>query len=403
MNQKSSDEDDFLASMGLRPVINAAAHPSRLGGTRLAKPVVSAMVAASQTFTPIAEMQARASELIAEFMGAEAGCVASGGDACLTLAAAACMTGDDRAAMDQLPDTTGLRNEIVVHRAHRMGFDHALRLAGARLVEFGYLLSSSGVGAYRWQMEAAFTERTAASFYVGLSVDSALDFKTFVEISHDRGVPVIVDAAPTQVPPENFRRWIDLGADLVACSGGKFIGGPAATGFLAGRRDLVKAAALQQQDAFIHPSVYTEPFGADEGASEPPHQGIGRVLKVGREELAGLMAALRLCASRDYAEEERQRTAVSKRLSQAINQRNFKGVTVKADDPASAIVVVFESVQQAVHAVRELQEGTPRVFVLNARIGQREIMVLPHCVLPEEVAPLETRLLASIAAAVTAS
>ncbi|MBS0332437.1 MAG: PLP-dependent transferase, partial [Proteobacteria bacterium] len=235
MTSTSSDNDDFFAAMGLRPIINAASHASRLGGTRLAQPVVDAMIAASQTFVPIADMQARASELISDFMGAEAGCVASGADACLTLAAAACMTGDSRAAMDQLPDTTGLKNEIVVHRAHRMGFDHALRLTGARLVEFGYLTSSSGAGAYRWQMEAAIGEKTAACFYVGMALDSTLDFETFVEIAHSRGVPVIVDAAPTQVPPENFRRWIDLGADLVACAGGKYIGGPAATGFLAGR------------------------------------------------------------------------------------------------------------------------------------------------------------------------
>ena len=400
MNQHTSDKDDFFAAMGLRPVINAASHASRLGGTRLPQPVISAMVEASQTFVPIAEMQARASELIAEFTGAEAGCVASGADACMTLAAAACMTGDDPAAMDQLPDTTGLRNEIVMHRAHRNSFDHALRLAGARLVEFGYVLPYSGVGAYRWQMEAAFTERTAASFYVGISVASALDFKTFAEISHSHGVPVIVDAAPTQVPAENFRRWIELGADLVACAGGKYIGGPAATGFLAGRRDLVRAATLQQQDAFVHPDVYAEPFGETGTWAEPPHQGIGRVLKVGREELAGLMAALRHCGTRDYAAEARQRTAISERLAQAIKGRKFEGVTVRADDPASAITIIFAHSRQATRTVLELQEGTPRVFVLNAFIGQREITVLPHCVLPEEVAPLEQRLLESIAAAV---
>lgn len=400
MNQHLPDTSDFLTAMGLRPVINAAAHPSRLGGTRLAPEVVSAMVAASQAFVPIAEMQARASELIAEFTGAEAGCVASGADACLTLAAAACMTGDDPAAMDRLPDTTGLRNEIVVHRAQRMSFDHALRLAGARLVEFGYLTSSSGVGAYRWQMEAAITERTAACFYVGLAGDSVLDFETFVEIAHARGLPVIVDAAPTQVPPENFRRWIDLGADLVACAGGKFIGGPAASGFLAGRRDLVRAATLQQQDAFVHPSVYSEPFGTEAGGAEPPHQGIGRVLKVGREELAGLMAALRLCASRDYAGEARQRSAISERLSQAVAGAGFEGVTVRCEDPSQAITIVFATVGQAAATVRDLQEGAPRVFVLNARIGHREILLLPHCVLPEEVAPLERRLLEAIAATV---
>jgi L-seryl-tRNA(Ser) seleniumtransferase len=400
MTQMPIREDGFYASMGLRPVINAAGHASRLGGTRLAKPVIDAMVDASQCFVPIAEMQARASELIVEFMGAEAGCVASGADACLTLAAAACMTGDNRAAMDQLPDTTGLKNEIVMHRAHRMSYDHALRLSGARLVEFGYLTTSSGAGAYRWQMEAAITERTAACFYVGIPMDSTLDFKTFVEISHSRGLPVIVDGAPTQVPAENFKRWIDMGADLVACAGGKFIGGPAATGFLAGRRDLVRAAALQQQDAFVHPEVYSEPFGLDEGQSEPPHNGIGRVLKVGREELAGLMAALQLCASRDYAAERQQRIALSQRLSQAIKQRNFDSVTVKDDDPVNAVTLVFGTPQHAARVVRELQDGAPRVFVLNARISQREIMILPHCVLPEEVAPLERRLLESIAVAV---
>lgn len=393
---------DFLASMQLRPVINAAGHASRLGGTRLASQVVEAMVAASQSFVPIAEMQAKASELIVEFMGAEAGCVATGADACLTLAAAACITGDSLAAMDQLPDTTGLKDEIVVHRAHRMGFDHALRMSGARFVEFGYLTTSSGVGAYRWQMEAAISERTAACFYVGIPMDSVIDFKTFVEIAHSRGVPVIVDAAPTQAPPENFRRWIELGADLVACAGGKFIGGPASTGFLAGRRDLVRAATLQQQDAFIHPTVYAQPFGAAEGEAEPPHQGIGRVLKVGREELAGLMAALVLCRTRDYAAERRERIALSQRLAGAISHRNFEGVQVRADNPADSITIVFATPHQASKTVREMQDGDPRVFVLNTRIGQREIMVLPHCVLSEEVEPLELRLLECIAAAVMA-
>jgi len=304
--------------------------------------------------------------------------------------------------MDQLPDTTGLKNEIVVHRAHRMGFDHAIRVTGARFVEFGYLTSSSGVGAYRWQMEAAISERTAACFYVGIPMDSVIDFKTFVEIADSRGVPVIVDAAPTQVPPENFRRWIEMGADLVACAGGKYIGGPAATGFLAGRRDLVRAAALQQQDAFVHPTVYTQPFGAGEGEAEPPHQGIGRVLKVGREELAGLMAALTLCKTRDYEAERATRIALSERLAAAISRRNFAGVTVTVDDPATAVAVGFDSPARASRVTKDLQDGSPRVFTLNANtMARSQIMLLPHCVLPEEVEPLERRLIEAISAAVT--
>jgi L-seryl-tRNA(Ser) seleniumtransferase len=403
MKQQTNDDHELLAAMGLRPVINAAGHPSRLGGTYLAPSVVAAMAAAARTFVPIAEMQARASDLIASLTGAEAGCVASGADACLTLAAAACMTGDDFAAMDRLPDTTGLRNEIVVHRAHRNPFDHALRIAGARLVEFGYLGPPSGVGAYHWQMNAAFNERTAASFYLDSPMGSVIDFETFVEISHRHGVPVIVDAAPTPLPPSNLRRWIELDADLVAFAGGKFVGGPAASGFLAGRRDLVRAATMQQQDAFVHPEVFAPPFGATEpGPHEPPHQGLGRVLKVGREELAGLMAAIQLCASRDYDEERRQRITISERLMEAIHRRNFAGVRTKSEDPSSALTVAFATAQHAAQTVRTLQEGSPRVFVLTTRISEREILVLPHCVRPNEIAPLEERLLSSIAAAVVA-
>lgn len=398
MKSQMDDDQEILAAMGLRPVINAAGYPSRLGGARPAPAVVAAMAAGARNFVPIAEMQAQASEMIVGLTGAEAGCVASGADACLTLAAAACIAGDDLAAMDRLPDTTGLRNEIVVHRAHRNPFDHALRIPGARLVEFGYLGPSAGVGAYRWQMHAAFTERTAASFYADSPMASVIDFKTFAEISHSHGVPVIVDAAPTQLPPQNFRRWIELGADLVACAGGKYIGGPAASGFLAGRRDLVRAATMQQQDAFIHPDVYEPPLGlAGAGLHEPPHQAVGRVLKVGREELAGLIAALRLCSSRDYAEERRQRIAVSTQLMSSVNGLGRDDIAAKSDDPSNAVTVTFASAADAAHAVKALQEGSPRVFVGNTRITQREIMIMPHCITEEEIEPLGERLLKVIA------
>ena len=398
MNDQMTDEQETLAAMGLRPVINAAGYPSRLGGTRLAPTVVAAMSAAARNFVPIAEMQALASEMVVALTGAEAGCVASGADACLTIAAAACIAGDDLAAMDRLPDTTGLRNEIVVHRAHRNPFDHALRISGARFAEFGYLGPSAGVGAYQWQMHAAFTERTAASFYVDSPMESVIDFKTFATISHSHGVPVIVDAAPTQLPPRNFQCWIELGADLVACAGGKYIGGPAASGFLAGRREFIRAATMQQQDAFIHPAIYQPPLGPSEaGPQEPPHQGVGRALKVGREELAGLIAALRLCASRDYDEERRLRVAVTRQVMEAINGLHLADISAKSDDPSNGLAITFASAQDAALAVHALQEGPPRIFVGNTRISQREILVMPHCITQEEIEPLERGLLNAIA------
>jgi L-seryl-tRNA(Ser) seleniumtransferase len=161
----TADSGAILESLGLIPVINAAGFPSRLGGASLSPVVRAAMDAAAQNFIRIAEMEVRASEIIAE-----AGLVASGGAACLTLAAA-CITGDDPAAIDRLPDRTGLRNEVVVHRTHRNPFDHAIRVPGARFVEFGYLGVPAGVGAYRWQLDAAITEKTAAVFYLGQPTD----------------------------------------------------------------------------------------------------------------------------------------------------------------------------------------------------------------------------------------
>lgn len=180
------DPRAIIESLGLVPVINAAGFPSRLGGATLAPAVRAAMDAAAQHFVPITEMQERASALIAGVTGSEAGCVASGGAACLTLAAAACMTGDDPAAIDRLPDTTGLKGEIVVHRAHRNAFDHAIRVSGARFVEFGYLGVASGVGAYRWQLEAAITEKTAAVFYPGAVTQFVLPLRDVIDRSEER-------------------------------------------------------------------------------------------------------------------------------------------------------------------------------------------------------------------------
>ena len=254
MTMPTAESRAILETLGLVPVINAAGFPSRLGGATLAPAVRAAMDAAAQNFIPIAEMQARASEIIAEATGAEAGLVASGGAACLTLAAAACITGDDPAAIDRLPDTTGLRNEIVMHRAHRNPFDHAIRVPGARLVEFGYLGVPAGVGAYRWQLDAAVTDKTAAVFYFGQPTAYVLPLAEVVEVAHARGVPVIVDAAGTMPPVGNLRRFIAEGADLVAFRWRQVCRGPAASGFLAGRRGLIRAATIQHQDAFVHPT-----------------------------------------------------------------------------------------------------------------------------------------------------
>src|SRR4051794_28928818 len=212
--------------LGLRTVINASGTLTRLGGSRMAPEVLAAMTDAAASFVPIDALQARAGEVIADITGAEAGYVVSGAAAGLSLGVAACVAGMDVAAMDRLPDTSGLKDEVVVQRGHRNAYDHAIRAAGVRMVEVGYLGYPGAGGTSPWQIAAAITERTAAVACPILDTPGTVPLPEVCQIAHERGVPVIVDAAAELPPRANMRRFIAEGADLVVFSGGKAIGGP---------------------------------------------------------------------------------------------------------------------------------------------------------------------------------
>jgi L-seryl-tRNA(Ser) seleniumtransferase len=219
----------------------------------------------------------RAGQVIADLTGSEAGYVTSGAAAGLVLATAACMTGSNPAAIQQLPDTEGLKNEVVIHKAHSNHYNRMMRLAGAKIREVGY-------GAHRtlpWQLECALNEKSAAIVYVVaqfLVSRTALHLKEVVRIARAKGVPVIVDAANELPPVSNLRKFIEMGADLVIFSGGKDLQGPQPSGFICGRQDLIAACAQN-------------------GA---PNHGIGRPMKVGKEEIVGLVAALQRYVRLDH-------------------------------------------------------------------------------------------------------
>ena len=284
--------------LGLRTVINASGTLTRLGGSRMAPEVLAAMAEAAASFVPIDDLQARAGEIIAEVTGAESGYVVTGAAAGLSLGVAACVAGLDVAAMDRLPDTTGLKDEVVVQRGHRNAYDHAIRAAGVRMVEVGYLGYPGAGGTAPWQIAAAITERTAAVACPILDTPGTVSLPEVCAIAHAAGVPVIVDAAAELPPRANLRRFIAEGADLVVFSGGKAIGGPQASGILAGRADLIASVALQHQDMDVRPETWSRRglIGAGQIAGVP-HQGFGRSMKVGREEIVGLITALRRYAA----------------------------------------------------------------------------------------------------------
>jgi hypothetical protein len=200
-------------------------------------------------------LQAGASRVIARVTGAEAGIVTSGASAALLLGAAACLAGLDPARMNRLPEVPDGRNEIIIVRSQRNMYDRALTVAGGRIVEVGIPDRYSGPGvrdAAPWEIEAAITPRTAAICYLA-QPQSRPALAEVATVAHAHALPVLVDAAAQLPPKDNLRRFLADGADLVAFSGGKAIGGPQASGILAGRADLIASALMQMLDLDLFP------------------------------------------------------------------------------------------------------------------------------------------------------
>jgi L-seryl-tRNA(Ser) seleniumtransferase len=291
---------NIYQSLGVRPIINATGTFTRLGGSLMPAEVVQAMVDASHHFVCLEELQHGAGQVIAELTGSEAAYVTSGAQAALVLSIAACITGLDAEKMDRLPNTAGMKRNVIMARAQRNHYDHAVEAAGGRIVEVG-----TADRCRPDEVASAIDEGTAAILYLPWPHGN-LALADVVEVAHRRGVPVVVDAAGRCDEPANLTRLVAQGADLVCFSGGKYIRGPQASGFVCGRRALISAIAWQHLDMDITPQVWTAPrelVDADQLAFVP-RQGIGRGYKAGKEEIVGLVTALRLYFQRDHAAEK---------------------------------------------------------------------------------------------------
>jgi L-seryl-tRNA(Ser) seleniumtransferase len=267
---------NVYADLGVRPIVNALSTYTRLGGSVMPPEVVAAMAEAARHFVDLEALQEVVGRRIAELTRNEAAYVSCGAAAGLVLGTAACITGNDPKAIRQLPDLTGLKNEVVVHKSHRNGYDHAVRSVGVKLVEIGSAMQTE-----RWELERAIGERTALVFWTqaGMTGYGDLPLATVIEVAHGHGIPVLVDAAAQLPPVESLWRFTQLGADLVVFSGGKDLHGPQSSGLILGRRDLIDACTRNGS----------------------PNAGIGRPMKVGKEEMVGLLAAVKWYLSLDHA------------------------------------------------------------------------------------------------------
>ncbi len=269
----SSNRPDIRPQLGLRRIINVSGTMTSLGASIVVPEAVQAIDGILTEFVEINELHRHASAAIVRATGAEAGCITASCSAAITVSVAGCMTGADLARIEQLPDATGMKDEVVIMIGHLVHYgapiEQAIRLAGARVVPIG-----QATHARPHHLAGRITERTAAAVYV-VSHHAVqygqIELAEFCAICRARGVPVIVDAASEY----DLRGFLAKGADIVAYSAHKFLGGPTA-GIVAGRKPLVRAAFLQ-------------------------NHGIGRGMKVGKEGIAGTIAALDSWAKRDHA------------------------------------------------------------------------------------------------------
>jgi L-seryl-tRNA(Ser) seleniumtransferase len=300
---------------------------TRLGGSLMDGEVLDAMRAAAGAFVDIAELQTRAGAAIAAHIGAQAAIVTAGAAAALTLATAACMTGADLARMERLPESDGMPNEVIIHRAHRTSYDHAIRAAGAKLVEIGFNDRGAGAGVRAlepWEIEAVVGPRTAAIAYTA-TPDMLPSLASVVRVAARFKLPVIVDAAAQLPPKTNLQRFIAEGATLVAFSGGKAIRGPQGTGVLCGREDLVAAALVQMLDMDVLPQNWAPPAGmlSRHFRERFPHHGIGRGFKVDKESIIGLVVALDRFVASDLDAQMHMRALQLARLAETISDLYF--------------------------------------------------------------------------------
>ena len=261
--------------LGIKKVVNAWGTVTKLGGSLMSPEVLEAMREAAGSFVSMEELHEKAGRRIAELLNVEAACVTCGAAAGLAVATAACMTGLRKSFAYQLPDTTGMKDEILVLKCHRDLYDQSMLLTGAKFVEVGVTSY-----AFAQQIEDKISDRTAAFFFTceAETMRGSIPFEEIAAVCKAHGVPIIVDAAAELPPKKNIRRYLDMGASFVVFSGGKELRGPQASGLILGTKEGIEACDLNCC----------------------PNYGIGRAMKVDKENICGLVKAVEIFAGKDY-------------------------------------------------------------------------------------------------------
>ena len=305
--RSSSQARDVIAELGVTPIINAAGTYTRLTASLMPTEVVEAIRESSTKYVRLDELHLAAGERIAELLKCEAAVVSAGCASALSLATAACVAGKDPQKIIRIPDTHGMKNEVIIQKTHRNGYDHAVRNAGTQLIEVET----------RQELERAVNHRTAMMFFLNSAGDKGkIEWDEFVELGKKHGIPTLIDAAADVPPAENLFRFTKMGFDLVAFSGGKGLRGPQSAGLLLGRKDLIEAALMN---------------------NSPNSNSLCRGNKVNKEEIVGMVVALELYLERDHKAEWKQWESRCERIAKEVRKLSTVSTEVFVPELANMV------------------------------------------------------------------
>ncbi len=345
---------DYYAKLGVVPFINAAGTYTVLSASTMPDEVQAAVALAAQQPVQLNELLEASGEYLAKRLRCEAALVTAGAASALTLGTAACMTVGNRPAMVSIPtDMTGLKNEVVVQKAHRYEYDHALRNCGIRFVEVETLQD----------YDRAFTEHTVMAHFFNAAEGGEISREDWVRVAHQHGVPCFNDAAADVPPISNLWNYTAMGFDLVTFSGGKGLRGPQCTGLLLGRKDLIDAARLN---------------------NSPNSNSVGRGMKVAKEEIVGLVAAVDWFLSQDDAAMEAEYRGRAERIADFL--KDIPTVETKVFVPPVAnhvphLLITYDQTRIKLtgqEVMQKMRQGKPRIELNLATGGGSASAGLPN-------------------------
>ncbi|MBS1830425.1 MAG: aminotransferase class V-fold PLP-dependent enzyme [Acidobacteria bacterium] len=349
-NLTATSPSSLYASLGVKPVINGVGVVTVLGGSIMPPEVVQAMEEASRYFIPLPELEKKVGARIAELLKAPAAMVTCGAASAISVGTAACFSQGDPVKLRRLPGREGIRYEVIQQKTHHSGYEHQMECVGAKIITVET----------RQELEAAINDRTGMLFFLNKAENHGqVKAEDFIKIGKARGIPTMNDCASDAVPMDRLFKYTAMGFDLVIFSGGKALRGPQASGILMGRKDLIEAS---------YPAM--SPFG-----------GIGRGMKVGKEELCGLLAAVERYLKVDHAAEWKLLESRVSSIRSAL--KGVKGVQTERHIPEIAnelphVTIEWDEAAKSITAqqvAEKLQAGDPPIHIHKPGKGKLLISV----------------------------